>query len=352
MNTTFIKTFWVAILLSLTIFASQATADVYRIGYIEGGHYWAYDQTMAALKKSLKKRLWEKKLLYPDELSYSPGWGNEKQKELASNAKTLMNRMDVDLIVAAGTEATKAILKVNNNRTPILAISVPDPLKSGFVMNENDSGANNFFVRIVPDRYTKMFRTFHDIVSFKKLGIMYPDTEVGMIYSNVADARKVALEKGFKVIEYKQISREESGSECLAGIEALIAQGMDAFYIPSLNCFDWTISDVDKILKLLIKKRIPTFALEGSRMVKAGAMLGFSSYDIGARGEFLADRMIRILEGATPRNLEMIHDVNQQITLNLFVAKKIRFRIPPFYLRAARKDLYKKITLPDDRMVK
>jgi ABC-type uncharacterized transport system substrate-binding protein len=294
---------------------------------------------------------WAENVEFVDDAHFSPGWEEEKKAELQQRAKELMAREDLDLIITAGTAATKTILDVNNGTTPILAIAVSDPIKSRFVLNETDSGVENFTVRIVLDRFKRMFTIFHDVVGFKKLGILYPDTEEGKNYTNAEDARQVAQERGFELLEYTEISTSETTEECMEGIQWLAEQGMDAFFIPSLNCFDWTTSDVDALFTFLSEHKIPTFSREGTKNVKAGALMGFSTQDFDSRGEFLADKIVRIFQGESPRSLPMVDDAIPKITLNLYVAEQVGFDAP-FDLLGASDEIFQEILLPEDRLVK
>lgn len=323
----------------------------YRIGYLEGGPFWVFDETLKAIKKSLDKMGWGDKIEFPKDAFFSPGWEPEKKEELDKRAKELMARDDLDLIITAGSDATEAILKANNGRIPIIAESVSDAVKSKFVVSEKDSGVDNFTVRIVPGRYLRMFKLFHDVVKFKKLGLIFPDTENGRKFTNLEDALQAAKERGFEVVEYKKLSRAESTEECLQGIEWLLQQGIDAFFIPSLVCTDWTTSDVEKLINLLMEHKIPTFAREGTKYVKAGALMGFSSIDFTDRGVFLADKMVKILQGAKPRSLPMVDERMPKLSFNLSVAEKIGFNAP-FDLLATSDEIFKEITLPEDRLVK
>ncbi|HSM73359.1 MAG TPA: hypothetical protein VK852_01935, partial [Desulfobacterales bacterium] len=207
---------------------------VYRVGYLEGGVYWTYSQTLAALRLELRQRGWGPRIAYPGDAHFSPGWEAEQEAELARCARDLMARGDLDLILAAGSAATAALLAANNGRTPIVAMAVADPVRSGFVVSETDSGIDNFTVRIVPGRYRRMFEIFHAEVGFEKLGLMYHDSENGHRYANLDDARAVAGERGFAILTHPGLSRAETTAECLAGIRSLIARGMDAFLIHPL----------------------------------------------------------------------------------------------------------------------
>jgi len=329
----------------------NATAKTYRIGYLEAGDYWIYDKTFNALKVALKEMGWKDKIEFPQDAHFSPGWDKKKEPERLERAKELMRRKDLDLIIAMGTGATKFILKANNGKTPILAMCVSDAVKSKFVVSEKDSGIDNFTVRIVPGRYKRMFEIFHDVVNFKKLGLLYPDTEDGRKYANVADARQVSAERGFKIIEYTKISSAEKTEECVTGLQWLIDQGIDAFFMPSINCFDWSQCDVKKIIDLLLKNKIPSFAKNGTRDVKAGAFMGFSTISFVSRAAVLADKVTRILKGESPRSLNMIDNATPMISLNIYVAEKIGID-PSFDILGASDEIFQEITLPEDRCVK
>lgn len=322
--------------------------EMFRVGYLEGGNYWLFNRTFNAVKEALEEKGWRDRISFPDQASYSPGWdaGASVWNQMAQN---LMADENLDLVIGMGTDGTRALLKENNGTTPILGMGVSNAFKSGFIKSNEDSGMDNFTVRIVPGRYKRMFEIFHQVIGFERLGLIYPDTESGQGYTNLESAREVAEEKGFEILEYTL--EKENAQACLKGLKDLVNRGMDAFFIPSLLCFDWEKSDVDKMLTFLREKQIPTFARNGSRDVRAGALMGFSTVDFSTRGQFLADKIIRILEGANPRKLEMIDDAVPTISLNIHVAQKIGFD-PPFDILAATDEIYREIKQPEDRLVK
>jgi ABC-type uncharacterized transport system substrate-binding protein len=324
---------------------------IYKIGYLEPAPYWIFSHELDAIKKALAEMGWKDKIEFPADAYFSPGREEDKKPLWSKRAEELMARKDIDLIIAAGTDATAAILKANNGHKPIVSISASDPIKSKFVLNEKDSGVDNFTVRVAPNQYKRMFEIFHDVVGFKKLGLVYWDTENGKRYTNLDDAHLVAKERGFEVIEYKKVSESGTAADCLKGLEELVSKKIDAFFLPSLNCFDWKASDMKMLLDFLSEKKIPTFARNGTRDVKAGALMGFSSIDFSGRGRFVADKIVRILQGEKPRSLPMIDNAIPKISINLYVAKKIGFN-PPFDILAASDELFQEITLPEDRLVK
>ena len=53
--------------------------------------------------------------------------------------------------------------------------------------------------RVQPERYQRQLRLFHEIVGFRKLGLVYEDSPSGRSYAAVDAVRQIAMEKGFSV---------------------------------------------------------------------------------------------------------------------------------------------------------
>lgn len=329
----------------------KEAARKYKIGYLEGGPFWTFSETMKATNLALEKMGWKDRVEFPNDAWFSPGWEKEEKPELQERARELMAQQDLDLVIAAGTAAAKALLKANNGKTPIVAICVADPVKAGLVTNEKDSGVDNFTTRIVPGEYRRMISMFHDVVQFKKLGLMYSDTENGRQYAHLEDVRHVAKQRGFELIEYNKLSSSEKTEECREGMRTLVQQGMDAFFITALICFDWKESDVSALLAYLAENKIPSFARDGTMHVKGGALMGFSTVDFTSRGIFTGQQVVKVLEGVKARSLPMVDDATPKISLNLAVAAQIGFD-PPFDILGASDEIFQEITAPEERRVK
>jgi len=356
----FLRVFSISTVLFFSVISSNASADKspeqnvkkFRIAYIEANNFWVFSEIMNAIKENLDIMGWKDRIEFPENAHIHTGWGTQhSEKILYAKAKELMLRKDIDLIITAGTPPTAAILKVNNGKTSILAIGVSDPIRSKFVLSAMDSGVDNFTARIVPDRFKQMFTIFHKTVRFKKLGLLSINDEDGRMYSNVDDARETGKTLGFEVIEYDKMRFRDKTDDCLVGVNWLIQQGIDAFYQSALTCFEWNKSDVKKILDTFIEHGIPVFARDGTIYVKAGALMGFSSIDFSPRGKSKAIKIIRIFQGELPRSLPMIDDAPPKISFNLKVAERIGFD-PPYDVIGVSDEIFKEITLPEDRMMK
>lgn len=332
--------------ISIAGLESDQSQRKYRIGYIEAGPYWGFSETLKQARISLVECGWGDRIEFPPEARFSPGWGAEASA-LKKVAGELMNRHDVDLIISAGTDATQAMLAANNGRIPIVGIEVSDPLRSGLVANSKDSGIDNFTVSFEEDAYERLFRIFHLSVGFQKLGLLYSTSGNGELYANRPEAHKIARERGFAVVEYNRISAAETEEECLAGLKWLVEQGMDAFYIPSVACFDYSLNpeSSQRLLNYLMECKIPTFARDGTIGVRSGALLGLSNLNLSAQGSSLANTIVTILQGTQPRSIPMVISTPLRLSLNLYTADRLGF-VPSFDLLTACDVIFRKISIP------
>lgn len=321
------------LLASLPVPGGEAGAK--RIAYIEGGPYWLFSESLSALRDSLRGQS-DLSVSFPDELHVSPGW-DAPPGELDRRADALQRRDDVDIIVAAGTAAVRALLRTNTGQKPILGIALADPLAAGLVANADDSGAENFTCEVTPERWRAMFDTFHDIIGFSVMGMLHTPGADGLAVAAVADARRVGAERGFRVLT-REIPDNDPAA-CADAIAWLKDNGADALFVGALVCFDPDVGQPARLLRLAAQTHgLPTFARDGLPLVRLGALLGFSSWDFAREGARNARRVAAILSGASPGGLPMREEVDLRLSVNLQTAYDIGFD-PPLPLLVAAEEM-------------
>jgi ABC-type uncharacterized transport system substrate-binding protein len=321
-----------------------------KIAYFEGAFSSIFRASWEATKAGLEELGWGNKVEYPEDAFYTPEKFGSTPEAREAAAKELMARTDLALIFSAGSDATDLLLKNNNHRTPILGGAIADPIRAKFVLNEQDSGVDNFTTQLEPGRYKRMFQIFFDEVGFQRLGLIYVDNPRGRTFANVDDAMEVAAQRGFEVVHYK-VNEGATGEECMAGLKSLVEQKIDAFFMPSVVCFEWKKYDVKKYLDFLTEHRVPVFARQGTEDVRAGALMGFTSINYTERGRFLGKMAAHMLAGGKARELKMVDERPPQISMNLYVAQQIGFD-PSFEILGASDEIYQEIKLPAERLVK
>ena len=177
--------------------------------YFEAGPYWEFNLLQKEIIKALQQRGVAARIVFPDDLHISPGW-DAPNSVYRAEARKLMSNPAIDVIISMGTEATKALLAENNGKTPIMSVDVADPAGAGIVDRATGKGAANLTIRYTKDKWFKVFALFHEALPFLRLGIMYHDSPEGLSYSNVREAREVARERGFTLVEYPFLDKAES----------------------------------------------------------------------------------------------------------------------------------------------
>lgn len=310
-----------------TVPQSDTSMGVTTIAYFEAGSYWEFSLLYDAVTAGLTRRGVLNRVQLPRHLIISPGWDADDSVYRAE-AKKLMADPAVDLIISMGTVATKALLLENNGKTPIVAIDVADPVGAGFINADTGQGVANLTIQYTRDKWKKVFTLFHQALPFSKLGIMYHNSTEGLSYSNINEAREAARERGFELVEYAGLDKEESLQSCMEGVRELMNKDIDAFYISALNCFDWTKTNPQPVLDTLHHNRIRTFARDGSVQVQHGALMGLSTLDYSPLGEYYADRIARLLSLVPAESPPVQDTYRPKITLNLDTANTLNIDIP------------------------
>ena len=344
--------------------------EKWRIGYVEAGPYQNYPTILKQMLDGLAEMGWLEKGSYPQTLGerdtrtlwswlgsnvrsdyldfvadayWSAGWDEEvRKKNKDAIISRLNNEKDIDLMLAFGT---KAGLDMANDMhyVPTMVLSVSDPIQAGIVKSADDSGFDHIHARVDPGRYERQIRLFHQIIKFKKLGVVYENSPSGGSYAAIADLRKVAADKGFELLECHSLSpdysvarREDSVVSCC---EELAPQ-VDAFYITVQ--VGVSKNSLPRMLAPFFKYKVATFSQGSTNEVKHGVLMSLAQENFKPLGKFHARTFARILNGAKPRDLPMVFEDIQEIAINLETAKRIGFRVPLDVLAGA-KEIYESI---------
>ncbi len=291
-----------------------------------------------SLIKTLNSKEWSQYIEF-DVKSYA-------QIQLATRGQgafKLSRENDLDLIIGLGTWAGQDLRRLPKKfNTPCIIMAVSKPIKSGILNNSKDSGRNNFTGRIDLDRFKRQISLFHSIVGFKKLGIVYAgDDSEAALYAGIPDIKAVQSglrkngKESFDLIEATDIPA--SGDLVLISQKYLksvtdITSQIDAFYLTLQNGVN--DNSISRLVDFFIKNKIPTFYMGGAKYVRHVVLFGFTD-NYTPIGQFNALKIIKILKGAKPRDLNMIYEANPRIAVNLATAHKIGLDIPADVLKIA-----------------
>ncbi len=335
----------------------------WKIAYYEGGPFTDYAHCMGAIVQGLMAYGWIEKASLPElkeemgtpywdwlaseaksrylsfsrQDAYSAGWLEDHRDAFKKNVLDRLNRGDIDLVIAMGTWAGQDLANTRHH-VPTVVVSTVDPIASNIIKSVEDSGFDHVTARVDTSRYIRQIRMFHRIVGFKRLGVVYEDTPDGRLYGAVNDLTKVAVERGFDIIpctyDDAQKDRAAARKACMHCIEQVTGRA-DAFYLNAMLAIHENINEVAGILK---EKGIPSFSMNGSAQVEKGILLSVST-DEGHRSQGLYDarKMIDILMGTRPRDLDQENPDPLDLAINMDTARTIGFNVPAGILRTAKK---------------
>lgn len=255
----------------------------------------------------------------------------------------LQRKKDIDLMIVTGTVAGIALAK-SNHSVPTLIFSTSDPVGAGIIKSPDDSGRDNVWAHVDQGQFRRQIQVFHDIFKFKKLGLVFEDTELGRNYIAYNDIKTIAKEGGFKLVSYNvkeptDISDKWRYYWDLRGAYYELVNQVDAMLL--------TVSPIEsKMLSDLItpfyQHRIPVFSQAGAMEVQYGALMSITQNDYPNLQKFAAETIAKVFHGVKPRRLPQIFESTPRIILNLEVAKKIGYK-PSFDILYVADEIYRNI---------
>ena len=359
---------------SFSVKPATNDGEKWRIAYYEGGPYIDYQKILTETVHGLMKLGWiettelpqqkgeETKTLwqwlatraksdyleFPENAYYSADWVNQVRTETVPRImQRLTDSGDIDLLIAMGTMAGQDFANSQHD-TPTLVLSSSDPIASGIIKSIDDSGLPHVHATADPYLFERQVRIFHEIIGFKKLGIAYEDSVNGRSFAALDVVQKLSKDKGFEVVSCHtqdediddQQARELSVENCFDKL----ANKVDAIYVTVQGGVNQ--NSIPKLVEISNKYHIPTFSQSGSVEVGYGFLLSISLGGFKYLGEFHAQTIAKVLNGAQPNQLEQLFETPPKIAINLKTAEIIGFD-PPMVLLGAADEIFHDISKPE-----
>ncbi len=225
---------------------------------------------------------------------------------------------DVDLVYAMGTEATKRLMKVIEDK-PIVFTAVTNPVQSGITPNWQTSGRNiagnsNW----IPTGY--ILKDFKQVVpGLKQLGVAFnPDNSVSSVEVRVG--REKASGLGLELVE----EEIHAVADLVPAVRSLLNKGVQAIWVP----IDILVyKNVGKIRQMADPVGIPILA-SSHRGIKQGAVYGetVDYHNLGMQSVAIALKIL--VQRISPKEIPVGTINVHQYIVNLKAAQEIGYQIP------------------------
>jgi ABC-type uncharacterized transport system substrate-binding protein len=351
----------------------RADGGKWRIGYCESESFITYTRTLVGIVKGLEEIGWINRLEGLDQVAAS---GNSKiiwhwlasrevspyiqfvddacynLREPGTDQAAILQRLDQkqDLDVMLVMGAAAGVLLSKADHTDIFVFAASNAVRSGIIRSAEDSGKDNVWAHMDPQRFTRQIKAFYDIKPFKRLGMVYEDSANARVYSAVNEVEALVRAKGFTIVRYHVREPRSPGEypeyyrQVAVAYRALAPQ-VDAVYITVASLES---SKLPELFRPFYEYKVPIFSQLGNIEVENGALLTVSVMDEVNIGRFGADTITKCLQGAKPRDLEQVYQSTPRISLNARVAKMMDFKLP-FELAIVVDEVYQTIGTGDEQ---
>jgi len=239
-------------------------------------------------------------------------------------------RLNPDVIVVAGSEATKA-MKEATRSIPIVFAGPSYPVEEGLVQSFARPGGNITGITAAQsDHVEKLLQLLLDVApSLSNVGVTWSPANPGNTF-NLRDLETAALGLKVKVLPVAMASDAD-----LESALAAIARGRPGALIVLPTVRLNTVESISgaRIGELATKLRIPT--ITPSKMLMERGLLmsyGADARDVQRRIPGYVDR---ILKGAKPADMPVERPTKFELGINMKTAKAIGLTIPPSLLLRA-----------------
>ena len=242
----------------------------------------------------------------------------EGKTERLRDAAAEMVRLNPDVIVVAGSEATRA-LKDATRSIPIVFSGPSYPVEEGLVESFARPGGNITGITLAQSDYPpKLLQLLLDIVpTLADVGVIWSPANPGSTFL-FKDTEAVARGLKLKVLSVVMASDAEV-EPALAAVARARPAALVVLPSPIPN------ANAERIGELAIRLRIPSITAQKAMMDGLLMSYGADSRDVQRRVPSYVDR---ILKGAKPADMPVERPTKFELGINMKTAKAIGLTIP------------------------
>jgi putative ABC transport system substrate-binding protein len=301
-------------------FAEAQPAKVARIGFLAPTSASSNADRVEALRAGLR------------DFGYVEGkniviefrWADERYDRLPDLAAELV-RLNVDVIVTAGTPAIRAV-KNATTTIPIVMATSGDPVGFGFVASLARPGGNITGSSIfAPELSAKRLELLKETLprAQRVAVLLNPDNSINERNLPAMERTARSLKVGLQRFE---VRRPDEFKDVFS---AMAKQRVDAVALPE---DDFLNANRSGIAELVAKQRLPSIGRK--EFAEAGGLIGYgvNFLDLYRQAATFVDKILR---GAKPGDLPIEQPTKFELVINLKTAKALGLTIPQSVLARA-----------------
>jgi putative ABC transport system substrate-binding protein len=237
-------------------------------------------------------------------------------------------KMEVDVIIAAGGQATTAAQSATA-KIPIVMVSVGDPVGAGLIKSYSQPGGNitgvaNLNVDLGPKRLEMLLNMVPRLTRVALLLNPSNSSNIKTLEGTLAEGRK----RGVTIL--RMDARTPQEIEAAFGV--MVKNNAGAVIVVSDAVFS---QQVEQVAGLATRHRLPSAAAY-QFFAEAGCLMSYGA-NRGEMGRRAATYVDKIFKGANPRDLPVEQPTKFEFVINRKTAKALGLTIPQSLLVSADK---------------
>ncbi|MDL2290688.1 hypothetical protein LJC09_01105 [Desulfovibrio sp. OttesenSCG-928-F20] len=227
-------------------------------------------------------------------------------EELRSKAALLMERQDLDLVLAADPMSLRALAAEHNKHTPVLAFSpycVASALDGGPDNKTDDAPESrpDLFFLFPEDFLCQRLSLLRQLTGFKKLGFIAPakdaDEKARLEALALESAAALIAGKTLELYVFEDLARADE-ENCREALDSLFFDQTDALLLDGSGCFAPDAPHFTELLHLAQSRGMLPLSLTDPDLYRHGALLSPWSGNDDRLGRFLAACALGIMDAA------------------------------------------------------
>ena len=316
----FLRSLTASCLVAPYVAEAQPSGKVSRVGYLSDESSSLALASFLTITQGLRELGYVEGRNIVSERRYAQG----RSEDLTGLAADLV-RLNVDVIVAVGTPATRAV-KSATRTIPIVFTRIADPVGLGLVTSLARPNGNLTGVSVLTSDLTAKWLELLTaaVPALKRVGIVQDPT------FPPASLQLKEIERASQALNLELHVAEVRAAEAPEGaMRALIAQRVQALVVlPAL-----LTEQRHRLAVVAIQHRLPTMWYR-RELVEAGGLMSYGT-NFSEMYRRAATYVDKILKGAKPADLPVEQPTRFELVLNLKTAKALGLTIPPSLLLRA-----------------
>jgi len=190
--------------------------------------------------------------------------GNWSANRISASLKQLQEDPDVDIVLALGYVSSAIAANSKSLQKPTFAPFIMDAALQGLSEKNNTSGIKNLNYLSSGADFVRDLQVFKSITDCKKIAVLIDEANYAAQPGLIHQARKVTSAAGVELVFIQQRSRNED-------LAARLPDDVDSVVITDLARLGPVA--MERLIAALIKKKLPSYSLLDSHLVKLGLLM-------------------------------------------------------------------------------